>query len=231
MACDKHGPLSGPAELCPVCLLEQALEPASVRDLIIQVPLGQGAETSVFLVRQEAPAAALLRLKVWRRRAPASFLENMVELASRLTAAAEPAIVAPLAACLDADGCPAVLSGFRQGLPILHCVESGALSSAAALALLESLAPIIDRCRRAGLTHGSLVSGNVLVEPGGSAAFLVDFGLAALFRGISHAEAAAADRAGLAALATALTPSGSRQLPRGNVDVRSSSMNGPAVHD
>ena len=55
MACDKHGPLSGPAELCPVCLLEQALEPASVRDLIIQVPLGQGAETSVFLVRQEAP--------------------------------------------------------------------------------------------------------------------------------------------------------------------------------
>ena len=132
--------LSGPGGLCPVCLLEQALAPPTVRDLIIQVPLGHGADTSVFLVRQEAPSPALLRLKVWRRPAPAAFLEGVAELTRILEELAEPVIVPPLAACLDATGCPAVLSAFRQGLPMLHAVQSGALTPAVALALLESLA-------------------------------------------------------------------------------------------
>ena len=181
--------VSAAGELCPVCLLEQALAPATVRDLVIQVPLGHGVDTSVFLVRQEAPSPALLRLKVWRRPAPQSFVDRVMALASRVEKALEPAIVPPVAACLDAAGCPAVLSPFRRGLPIIQSVRARALRAHVALA------------------HGSLVAGNVLVEPDGSAAFLVDFGLAALFGQTSGAEAAAMDRAGLNALASVLRTS------------------------
>jgi hypothetical protein len=204
MACTKHRLVSGGRDLCPVCLLEQALAPASVRDLIIQVPLGHGHDTSVFLVRQEAPSAALLRLKVWRRRAPAEFLDAVSELTGRLEVEGEAAIVPPLAASLDSAGGPAVLSAFRQGLPILAGVRSGVLDPAAALALLEPMAQTLERCHQSGLAHGSFGPGNVMIAPGGADLFLVDFGLAPLFDRASSVEAAAADRAGLNALAQAL---------------------------
>jgi hypothetical protein len=207
MGCDRHGMVSAAGELCPVCLLEQALAPATVRDLVIQVPLGHGVDTSVFLVRQEAPSPALLRLKVWRRPAPESFVDRVMALASRVEKALEPAIVPPVAACLDAAGCPAVLSPFRRGLPIIQSVRARALRAHVALALLDSLGQTLDPWHRAGLAHGSLVAGNVLVDPDGSAAFLVDFGLAALFGQTSGAEAAAMDRAGLNALASVLRTS------------------------
>lgn len=210
MACEKHPGMSGPGELCPVCLLEQALEPASLRDLIIQLPLGHGIGTSVFLVCQEAPSAALLRLKVWRSRAPASFLDDIAELQARLDEIADPAVVPPIAACLDAGGCPAVLSVFRQGLPILQAVRSGVLDAGAALTLCHSLDLTLTRCHAAGLAHGAILPGNVLVQPDGRAGFLVDYGLAGLFRDVPFAEAAAADRAGLAALARTLPAPGSQ---------------------
>jgi tRNA A-37 threonylcarbamoyl transferase component Bud32 len=128
-------------------------------------------------------------------------------LASRVETTVEPAIVPPVAACLDAAGCPAVLSAFRRGLPIVQSVRARLLRADLALALLDSLGQTLDRWHRAGLAHGSLVAGNVLVEPDGSAAFLVDFGLAALFGQTSGAEAAAMDRAGLNALASVLRTS------------------------
>jgi hypothetical protein len=215
MGCDKHPLVSVPGQLCPVCLLEQALAPATVRDLIIQVPLGHGPDTSVFLVRQETPSPALLRLKVWRRPAPPSFLDGVAELTRRLDDIAGPAIVAPLAASLDSAGCPAVLSAFRQGLPIHHAVRSGVLGGAAALALVESLAVSLDRCHQFGLAHGSLVPGNVMVQPDGRAVFLVDFGLSPLFGRTPAADAAAADRAGLAVLAGVLRPLRSTPLASG----------------
>jgi tRNA A-37 threonylcarbamoyl transferase component Bud32 len=131
----------------------------------------------------------------------------VMALASRVETTVEPAIVPPVAACLDAAGCPAVLSAFRRGLPIVQSVRARLLRADLALALLDSLGQTLDRWHRAGLAHGSLVAGNVLVEPDGSAAFLVDFGLAALFGQTSGAEAAAMDRAGLNALASVLRTS------------------------
>jgi serine/threonine protein kinase len=205
MACGRHALASGPGGLCPVCLLEQALAPATVRDLIIQVPLGHSVHASVFLVRQEAPSPELLRLKVWRRPAPAGFLERVAELARILEDLAEREIVAPLTACLDATGCPAVLSAFKQGLPMLHAVQSGALEPGAAMVLLDSLASTLRRCHALELAHGSLVPGNVMVSPDGAAAFLVDFGLAPLLNSTWEGSAAS-DAAGLAELARAARP-------------------------
>ena len=203
MPCSRHALACGPGGLCPVCLLEQALAPPTVRDLIIQVPLGHSADASVFLVRQDAPSPALLRLKVWRRPAHAGFLEAVTELTRILEELAEPEIVPPLTACLDATGCPAVLSAFKQGLPVLHAVHSGALTPAAAIGLLESVASALRRCHAVDFAHGSLVPGNVMASPDGTAAFLVDFGLGPLLRGASPGSAAA-DAAGLAALAAAV---------------------------
>jgi serine/threonine protein kinase len=204
MGCSRHALASGPGGLCPVCLLEQALAPAVVRDLIIRVPLGHSADTSVFLVAQEAPSQALLRLKVWRRPAPAGFLEAVEELAGVLEDLGAPEIVPPLTACVDGTGCPAVLSPFKQGFPLVYAVQSGALQPAAAMALLDSLASTLRRCHTVELAHGSLVPGNVMASPEGASAFLVDFGLAPLLNGTSQDDAVAADLAGLAALAGAL---------------------------
>ena len=203
MACSQHKLATGPQGLCPVCLLEQALAPVSVRDVVVQVPLGHSAAASVFLVRQEAPSSALLRLKVWRRPAPAGFLEALSELARILEDLGEPELVPPLAARLDATGCPAVLSVFKQGVPILSAVQSGVLDPAAAIVLLASLGSTLRRCHAKELAHGSLVPGNVMVAPDGTAAFLVDFGLGPLLDGKSHGDAAA-DSAALAALAEAV---------------------------
>jgi hypothetical protein len=186
-----------------VCLLEQALAPPTVRDLIIQVPLGHSADASVFLVRQEAPSPALLRLKVWRGAAPAGFPEAVAELTRILEDLAKPEIVPPLTACLDAIGRPVVLSAFRQGLPILHAVQSGTLEPRVAMVLLDSLASTLGRCHTADLAHGSVVPGNVMASPDGAAAFLVDFGLGPLLQRTSK-DSAAADVAGVAALASAV---------------------------
>jgi eukaryotic-like serine/threonine-protein kinase len=213
MPCDKHGQASSSGTLCAVCLLEQALAPA-IRDLTILVPLGRGAQSSVFLVRQAAPSEALLRLKLWYRLAPVAFLDDIAELTRRLEDVTDAGLVPPLAACVDAVGRPAVLSAFRQGVPVLDSVQSGVLDRAAALALLEPVRSALDRCHAAGLVHGSIAPGNVLVEPGRTAAFLVDFGVAAPVGGGGPRDAAS-DRAGLAALVHSLTsgPARGRSQP------------------
>src|SRR5215213_5394748 len=207
MACPKHPRASAAGEFCQVCLLEQALVSAPARELVVHVPLGHGVDTAVFIVRQEAPTAALLRLKVWRRPAPDAFLDGVTALIECLQAHTEQAIIAPLAACLDDAGCPAVLSTFRQGVPILSAVKSGALACSAALELLDSLGPVLDRCHRRGIAHGSIVAGNVLVDPAASSVFVVDFGLSQLTGRPAPGDAPAADRAGLAAIEQALRSS------------------------
>jgi hypothetical protein len=200
MACDKHPHASGPGALCPVCLLEQALAPAR-RHLTILVPLGHSARASVYVVRQAAPSEALLRLKLWHHAAPAGFLDGIAMLVREIEAVPVPGLVPPLAACLDADGRPAVLSAFRQGVPMVASVRAGALDADAALALLDPLWTALARCHRAGLAHGSIVPGNVLVEPGRTAAFVVDFGILPLLLGPGEAaDAVASDAAALAAL-------------------------------
>ena len=77
MPCEKHPLANAAGAHCQVCLLEQALAPSAARELLVHVRLGYGPDTAVFIVRQDAPAPALLRLKVWRRPAPAAFLDGV----------------------------------------------------------------------------------------------------------------------------------------------------------
>src|SRR4051812_17894390 len=143
MPCERHPLANAAGAHCQVCLLEQALGSSAARELIVRVPLGYGPDTAVFIVQQDAPAPALLRLKVWRRRAPAAFLDGVRTLIEDFQEHGEPAVVAPIAACVDEAGYPAVLSAFRLGVPILSAVKSGALALAPALVLLESLVPVL----------------------------------------------------------------------------------------
>ena len=83
----------------------------------------------------------------------------------------------PLAAWVDGKGRPFVLTEFRQGLPLLDCVATGRLSASGAHDALTGLAETIRAAHARGLSHGSIVPGNVLWRPNGSI-FVLDFGLA-----------------------------------------------------
>lgn len=184
MACAKHPLAGGRAGPCPVCLLEQALGGSHVvappRHLTVCLPLGITGAASVYLVRQEAPTAALLRLKTYHREAPADYLNRFGTLRERLNRDLDSAVVVPLAASVDGVGRPSVLSEFRRGVPVLDAVNSGAVPSDVAVSLIFAVAGVLEDAHARGLAHGSLVSGNVLVRPDVDAVFLVDFGLAAL---------------------------------------------------
>ncbi len=65
----------------------------------------------------------------------------------------------PLAAGLDSAGRPSVLTEFRQGLPILDRVRSGALGQEAAVTLLQPLVALTRAAHERGLVHGSIVPG------------------------------------------------------------------------
>jgi serine/threonine protein kinase len=217
---------------CAACLLEEALTPADTvaptsmgpmdekhrggtRHLTIQMPLGESASASVFLVRGEYPDVRFLRLKTWRRPAAPGFLARFQQLQEQLEGWDCEAIVPPLAASIDATGCPSVLSGFRQGGPILDRVRSGRLNPEDACARLAPLLELTHRAHARGLVHGSIVPGNVIIQPG-SAACLLDFGLAPLFA-VPGGDVAlrSADVAGFAALARTL-----RELPARSAPLR-----------
>ncbi|MEO7270924.1 MAG: hypothetical protein ABIX28_19520 [Vicinamibacterales bacterium] len=172
------------------------------------MPLGESDSASVFLVKCDGPPFRLLRLKTWQRPAPARFLERFGELRRRLEAWADEGVASHVAATVDATGCPAVLSEFRQGLPLLTCVRSGRITPEAAMTRLMALQALAGRAHARGLIHGSVVPGNVILHPGEGAVYLLDFGLASLVRSSDdEAPSAAADLAGFAALASALTGS------------------------
>jgi tRNA A-37 threonylcarbamoyl transferase component Bud32 len=161
----------------------------------------------VYLVRQDAPAGGLLRLKTWRHRAPDEFLARFSALKEGLDACSEASIVSPLAASVDEAGRPLVLSHFRRGVPVIVAANSRALSTEAAKRLLRAMDSLLQRVHRRGLAHGSLVPGNVMVQPDGDW-FLVDFGMSALVSVAPHpAGLAARDLAGLATLSGVLTAS------------------------
>jgi len=179
------------------------------RHLTIQMPLGESASASVFLVRGEYPALQFLRLKTWRRPAAPGFLARFQQLQKQLEGWDCEAIVPPLAASIDATGCPSVLSGFRQGVPIVDRVKSGRLNPEDACARLTLLVELMHRAHARGLVHGSIVPGNVIIPPDSAAACLLDFGLAPLFATPGREAAfASGDLAGFDALARTL-----RELP------------------
>jgi len=215
--CDRHPLAVLQGGLCPACLLEAALAtPVRTGDLTgaftIHLPLGDSVSASVFLVRDEGPDGRLLRLKVWRSPAPLDFLARFRELQQQLGDWRDELVALPLAAYVDAAGCPAVLTEFRQGIPIMEGVRAGGLAPQQAVAMLRPLIDVVRVAHTRGLVHGSMVAGNVIAHPGTGVAHLLDFGLAAVASPITGPSALAADdRDGLAALVRAVR--GCRRIP------------------
>jgi hypothetical protein len=215
MACIHHPMAILFAGHCPVCLLEGALgsaEPVgciSMESLRIDVPLGRSASASVYLARSGEQHPRLVRLKKWHTPAPPGFLEAFRDLRARLTTWAQPLIVLPLAACVDAEGCPSVVSEFRQGMPVLDRVRRGRLDRDAAVAAVTVLLELTLAAHARGLVHGSVVAGNLLAEPGAASVALLDFGMAPLLAPPGgDRPLAAADVLGFASLIKTL-----RELP------------------
>ena len=174
-----------------MCLLEAALttsepeETSTGGSFTIQVPLGESEAASVFVVRDDAAAPRLLRLKRWRTPAPAGFIDGFERLRAQLEEWRPPAIVLPVTAWVDATGCPSVVTDFRQGMPLLESVTSGWLHPDRARAGLRQLQETLDAAHQRGLAHGSVVPGNVFNARPDGAAYLLDFGFATLLSGPS----------------------------------------------
>jgi hypothetical protein len=221
MACRYH-PLAATYRdhYCAACLLEEALAPvqedrrAETKTLTIQLPLGESESAAVFLVRQQGARPRLFRLKIWNRPAPSGFLARFEQLRTALELWAGEQIDRPVAAALDAAGCPSVLTEFRRGVPILDCVRSGRLHRDDAVGLLKPLAAILAGAHARGLAHGSIVAGNVIVDLESGQARLLDFGLLALMAPEHQLTLALADVSGLEALAHALTSAVTGPFPQ-----------------
>jgi hypothetical protein len=169
--------------------------------LTIQVPLGRSATASVFVVRSGERTSRLLRLKMWHAPAPSTFLDRVQDLQERLAAWPQDAMPPPLGASVSADGCPSVVSEFRQGMPITERVRSARLDSGALLRSLQSLFALTLTAHARGLVHGSVAGGNVLVERESSDLCLLDFGLAPLLAPeVPDTQFAASDIVGFTAL-------------------------------
>ena len=94
-----------------------------------------------------------------------------------------------------------MLSEFRQGLPILERLRAGRLDPDAAAGVLARLRAVTRQAHERGLGHGSVVPGNVIVQPGSPEACLIDFGIAPLLaESADHAAFVSADLAGFDAL-------------------------------
>lgn len=220
MSCDRHPLAVSHGALCPACLLEAALATAArtsdvIGSFTVHLPLGESVSASVYLVRNEAPDGRLLRLKVWRSPAPPDFLDRFQELRQQLDDVGHPCVALPLAAYVDASGRPAVLTEFRQGVPIMEAVRTGALTPQQAVAALQPVIEAVRIAQARGLAHGSMVAGNVIAHPETGAAHLLDFGLAAVASpNTAHVVSAPGDRTGLAALVRAVRAC--RQPPAGH---------------
>jgi serine/threonine protein kinase len=174
------------------------MEAATGGSFTIQVPLGESEAALVFLVHDDSAAPRLLRLKRWRTPAPAGFIDGFERLKAQLVKWRPPTIVLPVAAWVDATGCPSVVTDFRQGMPLLESVRSGWLDPEKAHSGLRQLQEILDAAHQRGLAHGSVVPGNVFSARPDGAPYLLDFGLAVLLSGLSTpSDWAAADRDGL----------------------------------
>jgi len=175
------------------------------------VPLGDSAAASVFLATSDVPPFRLLRLKRWKQAAPPAFLERFGHLRVWLEDWAEPSVPPLLAATLDGAGCPSVVSEFRQGTPMIDCVGSGRVDTREAMRLLDDLQKVIVRAHAMGRVHGSIVPGNIIVQPGLTTAHLLDFGLDALVsESPSPLHSPHTDLAGFAAIAQLVGMTASR---------------------
>ena len=180
--CRRHPTAAVHGRHCAACLIERALTSAASdcapedAPYTIRVPLGESRDASVFVVED---ARRLLRLKQWRRTAPPDFLERFKDLKERLDAWRQPSILAPMAAYVDASGCPSVVTEFRQGLPLLECVSRGRVAVEQAAVLIQKLVEVTTAAHARGLAHGSVVGSNVFLDADGSP-YLLDSGMAVI---------------------------------------------------
>ena len=203
--CSRHPAAAALRGHCLACLLEAALASSERREttiggsFTIQVPLGGSQNASVFLVRDGSAIPRLLRLKRWRTPAPAGFIDGFERLKARLEEWRPATVVLPVTAWVDEEGCPSVVTDFRQGLPLLESVRSGRLHRERASSGLRQLRETLDAAHIRRLAHGSVVPGNVFSARPDGEPYLLDFGLAVLLSGPgAPADPAAADREGLA---------------------------------
>ena len=104
MPCQRHPKAARLGGHCAACLLEEGIEGVrnestqGARQLLLQVPLGETASTSVFLVKSDGSPSRLLRLKIWRRPAQPGFLARFHHLQHQLDAWGAEGIDRPLAA-------------------------------------------------------------------------------------------------------------------------------------
>lgn len=211
MACRRHPSAAQHGGHCAACLLEEAIGGVSeestlgARELRLQVPLGETASTSVFLVKSEGSSSRLLRLKVWRTPAEPGFLARFHHLQRQLDGCGADDMPRHLAAVVDTAGCPSVLSDFTRGIPLVERVRSGRLDSSAAIASLAPLVALVERAHARGLAHGAIVPGNVIVDCDSGRARLLDFGLTPLLIAAEDpARVASSDRLGFAVLTKTL---------------------------
>lgn len=180
--CPKHPAALGRLGYCAACLIEDALAtPADdplpqVGGCTTRIPLGHSSLASVFVV---ASHAGLRRLKTWHVVAPPGFLEGFHDLKRRLHAWGPTVIPLPVAASVDGAGHPAVLSEFRQGMPLIECVSAGRLTNANASSLVHDLGELLKSAHDRGLVHGSVRPGNILVTRD-QVPCVLDFGVAPL---------------------------------------------------
>lgn len=220
--CARHPGVTSVAGQCPACLLECGLASSDVAQssgiarFTLQVPLGRSDTSSVFLARGEWPAARLLRFKRWHTPAPSDFLRRFERLQKALQTWSHPAVVQPLAAWVDGDGCPAVLTDFRVGVPLVDAVSAGWLSLSSARECIRQVGDVLGAAHAVRLAHGSVRAGNVFVDRATTSPFLLDFGLApTLARNDLEGSWESGDRAGLLQLTRLVEGKGTSDDGRG----------------
>lgn len=208
--CPRHPEAGVIGEHCAACLLDRAVAPAEevppepAGTFTIQMPLGSGPSSAVYLVRGGRPWHRLLRLKRSHRPASDQFLARFAALQASLDAWSDPMIVRPVAAWLDRDGRAAMLTDFRPGVPLLDAFSEGWLTREAADAGAARVTHVVREAHARGLVHGSLVPGNVLISRGEGTPVLLDFGLSRAIGTAADDGGEAGDREALSMLAAAV---------------------------
>jgi len=90
---------------------------------------------------------------------------------------------------------------YNVAVSLLDSVRSGAVDGKQLRAVVRLIGSAVGSAHAAGLAHGSVVAGNVLVQPALGTVLLLDFGMTAVLNpSADNASLMRADRLGLAAL-------------------------------
>src|SRR5262245_14276822 len=197
MSCPKCGAAIPPgapdSELCPRCLLGQAVEPDTVPMLPHAQPgerigpyrldrvIGEGGMGTVWLASQETPIRRTVALKVIKlgmdtREVIARFESERQALALM----DHPNIAKVLDAGAGADGRPYFVMEYVRGTPITQYCDERRLSNRERMALFVTVCQAVQHAHQRGVIHRDLKPSNVLVteQDGKAITKVIDFGIA-----------------------------------------------------